>query len=95
MYVASGHNLRIYFGFFFLSPLGRPIRSSITVDRLIKTCHEAATCQLLKASNLYGPISVCHVAISDAWTNQVMTPVIFLLRGMLSRLHKWYEPIGV
>ena len=37
------HFPRIYFGFLFESPLDRPIRSSINVDRPIKVYHKAAT----------------------------------------------------
>ena len=70
------------------------MRSSINVDRPIEICHGAATCQLLKASKLYRPISDWHVAIGYMWTNQVKPHVIFP-RGMLSRHHKWYESISV
>jgi len=80
------HFPSIYFGFLFESPLDRPIRSSINVDRPIKVYHMAATCPLLQASKMIrtnGRLTRgrwCHVDQSGDTTCQ------FLPRGMLSRL---------
>ena len=48
----NAFSLGIYFGFLYESPLDRPIRSSINVDRPIKVYHMAATCPLLQASKM-------------------------------------------